>query len=280
MQKVTRGLYYQHTNDGWLCILTVPYETLLQGVQNILIWYGLGLLLFLLAAVGMWLRDRRISRAAKRTAETLQVMGNIYYAFHRINLVEGTYEMTKPSDYMREILPETKGEYDKLLKAIVSALDEALLLEETVVDGTFLNTTPQEMISFFLSQAGVSQKKLSSVSYPVRKILPIRRQNVVQAIHTINAAWGLKLPFFFSGGTFYWGEKPEQSTVYTFEYGVNIISLGRRGGVWELETVSVPFVRHSHKINVIHPQISGEQEVLKVISTTNDSGFIRTYIYF
>ena len=124
MQKVTRGLYYQHTNDGWLCILTVPYETLLQGVQNILIWYGLGLLLFLLAAVGMWLRDRRISRAAKRTAETLQVMGNIYYAFHRINLVEGTYEMTKPSDYMREILPETKGEYDKLLKAIVSALDE------------------------------------------------------------------------------------------------------------------------------------------------------------
>ena len=124
MQKVTRGLYYQHTNDGWLCILTVPYDTLLQGVQNILIWYGLGLLLFLLAAVGMWLRDRRISRAAKRTAETLQVMGNIYYAFHRINLVEGTYEMTKPSDYMREILPETKGEYDKLLKAIVSALDE------------------------------------------------------------------------------------------------------------------------------------------------------------
>ena len=162
----------------------------------------------------------------------------------------------------------------------VDLKDEALLLEETVVDGTFLNTTPQEMISFFLSQAGVSQKKLSSVSYPVRKILPIRKQNVVQAIHTVNAAWGLKLPFFFSGGTFYWGEKPEQSTVYTFEYGVNIISLGRRGGVWELETVSVPFVRHSHKINVIHPQISGEQEGLKVISTTNDSGFIRTYIYF
>lgn len=162
----------------------------------------------------------------------------------------------------------------------VDLKDESLLLEETVVDGTFLNTTPQEMLSFFLSQAGVTKKKLSAASFPVRKMLPIRKQNVIQAIQTVNAAWGLKLPFFFSEGTFYWGEKPQQSKVYTFEYGVNIIRLSRRGGVWELETVSVPFVRHSHKINIIHPKISGEREVLKVVSTTNDSGFIRTYIYF
>lgn len=162
----------------------------------------------------------------------------------------------------------------------VDLKDESLLLEETVADGTFLNTTPQEMLSFFLSQAGVTKKKLSAASFPVRKMLPIRKQNVIQAIQTVNAAWGLKLPFFFSEGTFYWGEKPQQSKVYTFEYGVNIIRLSRRGGVWELETVSVPFVRHSHKINIIHPKISGEQEVLKVVSTTNDSGFIRTYIYF
>jgi len=79
---------------------------------------------------------------------------------------------------------------------------------------------------------------------------------------------------------FYWDEKPAQQKVYTFEYGVNIISLNRTGGVWELETVSAPFVRHSHKINLIHPRISGEFEVSKVVSTTNDSGFIRTYIYF
>ena len=76
------------------------------------------------------------------------------------------------------------------------------------------------------------------------------------------------MPFFFSGGTFYWDEKPEQSKVYTFEHGVNIINLTRAGGVWELETVSAPFVKHSHKINLIHPQISGEREVLKVVSTS------------
>ena len=46
-----------------------------------------------------------------------------------------------------------------------------------------------------------------------------------------------------------------------------------------LETVSAPFVKHSHKINVIHPRINGEFEVSKVVSSTNESGFIRTYIY-
>ena len=58
------------------------------------------------------------------------------------------------------------------------------------------------------------------------------------------------------------------------------LNLRRAGGVWELETVSAPFIKHSHKINLIHPQVSGEVEVSKVVSKTNDSGFIRTYIYF
>ena len=52
MQGLQRGLYYQRTENDWLCILTVPYETLLQGVQNILVYYGIGLVLFL---AGMYL---------------------------------------------------------------------------------------------------------------------------------------------------------------------------------------------------------------------------------
>ncbi len=158
--------------------------------------------------------------------------------------------------------------------------DEMLLMEETIINDTFLDTTPQELISYFLAQAGLSKMKLSSKTYPTRKMLPIRRQTAVQAINAVNAAWGLRVPFFFSGGVFYWDEKPEQKKVYTFERGVNILNLRRAGGVWELETVSAPFIKHSHKINLIHPQVSGEVEVSKVVSKTNDSGFIRTYIYF
>lgn len=162
----------------------------------------------------------------------------------------------------------------------VSLKDDMLLLEETVINDTFLSATPQELISFFLAKTGVSNMRLSPKNFPRRKVLPIRRQNAVQAIETVNAAWGLKLPFFFSDGVFYWGEKPEQEKVYTFQYGVNILRLERRGGVWDLETVSVPFVKHSHKINIIHPRVSGERVVSKVLFSTNDSGFIRTHIYF
>lgn len=162
----------------------------------------------------------------------------------------------------------------------ITLKDEMLLLEETKINDTFLDTTPQEMLSYFLGKAGISKMKLSSQGYPKRKRLPIREQSVIEAINTVHAAWGIKKPFFFSGGVFYWDEKPEQSKVYTFEYGVNIIALNRPGGVWELETVSAPFVRHSHKINVIHPKVSGEVEVSKVVSMTNDDGFIRTKIYF
>ena len=162
----------------------------------------------------------------------------------------------------------------------ITLKDEMLLLEDTQINNTFLDTTPQEVISYILTQAGVGKRKLSAQGYPTRKKLPIRQMSGVQAINAVNAAWNLKKRFFFSGGVFYWDEKPEQQKVYTFEYGVNIINLVRFGGVWELETVSAPFIRHSHKINVIHPKISGEQEVTKVVSSINDDGFIRTKIYF
>lgn len=76
------------------------------------------------------------------------------------------------------------------------------------------------------------------------------------------------------------GENARNKEGLRFQYGINILGLTRAGGVWELETVSAPFVKHSHNINVIHPQVSGEFEVKKVVSATNDSGFIRTKIYF
>lgn len=158
--------------------------------------------------------------------------------------------------------------------------DDMLLLEETKINDTFLDTTPQEMITYFLTRAGVAKMKLSAQAYPTRKRVPIREMSAIQAINAVHAAWGIKQRFFFSGGVFYWGAKPEQDKVYTFEYGVNILYLTRAGGEWELETVSAPFIKHSHEITVNHPKVSGTFEVKKVVFMTNDEGFIRTYINF
>ena len=124
MQGLQRGLYYQDTVNGWLCILTVPYSTLLQGVQDILVWYGGAFGLFMAVAVGLWLRDRRLSRSARRIDETVQVLGNTYYAVYRVNVATGTYEMTKPSGYVLKRLPEETGPYEELLNVLRSGLDE------------------------------------------------------------------------------------------------------------------------------------------------------------
>lgn len=171
--------------------------------------------------------------------------------------------------------PYSVGSADEILLK-----DEMLLLEETLINNTFVETTPQEMISYFLSQAGVTRLKLSQKAYPERRQLSICRMNAIQAINAVNGAWGLKYPFYFSGGVFYWEEKPDQAKVYSFERGVNILSLSRSGGVWELETVSAPFIRHSNRIDVVHPQISGSFEIAKTVFSTNDDGFIRTKLYF
>ena len=82
----------------------------------------------------------------------------------------------------------------------VTLKDEMLLLEETQINNTFLDTTPQEMIAYFLGKAGLSKMKLSSKGYPERKRLPIRQMNVIEAINAVHAAWNIKQPFFLLWG--------------------------------------------------------------------------------
>lgn len=202
----------------------------------------------------------KLSLAAKEKAIIQLGYNNVFD-----NVFEGY--ITKPYDggsYMNEIL----------LK------DDMVLLEDTTINNTFLDTTPQEIISFCLAKAGVQNMKLSTAAYPAKVRLPVFQKNVISVINEVHAAWGIAEKFYFSGGVFYWGEKPSQTKIYSFEYATNIIALNRPGGVWELETVSTPFIRHSQKIRVLHPQVSGEFEVKKVVFTTNEAGFIRTYIYF
>nr|DAP14040.1 MAG TPA: tail protein [Caudoviricetes sp.] len=157
--------------------------------------------------------------------------------------------------------------------------DDMLKLERTNITETFLNATPQEIISFALSKAGISSFALSQTSYPI-KIFPVSKKSVIALLQEINSVWGISIKFFFRGGRFYWGTAPAQKSVYEFAYAQNIIDLTRESGAWKLVTVSVPFIHHSDIIRVNHPSVTGEFEVSKVVFTTDTTGFIRTYLYF
>ncbi|MDL2288266.1 serine/arginine repetitive matrix protein 2 [Oscillospiraceae bacterium OttesenSCG-928-F05] len=158
--------------------------------------------------------------------------------------------------------------------------DAAILLEKTQIASTFLSATPQEIITYCLEQAGITDYSLSDVIHPRRARFPIMKKNILSVIGEVHSAWQINVPFFFLDSVFYWGDAPKQQVYSHFEYQQNIIRLDREDGAWALETVSVPFIRHSQVISLTHPRLSGEFTVKKVIFTTESTGFIRTKLVF
>lgn len=157
--------------------------------------------------------------------------------------------------------------------------DDTILLEDARLSGTFLDVTPQDLVRTGLLSAGISSMVLSQAGYPTRRV-SIREQPVSELLMYIDSLWGIRTTKAFHLGTFYWDEKPEQSEMYVLEYGNNIISLTRERGLWKLETIALPDLRHSCLVSVEHPEISGVFEVDKVIFSSDDRGFVRTKIYF
>ncbi len=110
-----RGIYYTRMDNGWYCIVTVPYARILGGLRG-LIWPLL--LMFgvsFLVVTALALREQRLNRRARRADETVQVLGNTYYALYRVDYERETYEMIKGSDYVRDRIPPA-GPYAALLR--------------------------------------------------------------------------------------------------------------------------------------------------------------------
>lgn len=158
--------------------------------------------------------------------------------------------------------------------------DPALLLKEAQVSGTFLDCGPQEAVEHILRQAGIDHMRLSGRDYPRTRGFTLRRMSALQALETVNAVWGICPAFFFQQGVFYWDETPTQEKVYTFSYGLNILSLHNTAGVWEMTVPAAPFVRHSQIIRVEHPKKAGEVQILKTVTRTEAEGQARTTLYF
>ena len=98
----SRGVYYTRMDNGWYCIVTVPYARLLGGLRS-LIWPLL--LMFavsLLALAALSWREMRLTARIRRADETARVLGNRYYALYRVDYERETYQMIKGSDHVRE----------------------------------------------------------------------------------------------------------------------------------------------------------------------------------
>ncbi len=117
-----RGVYYSTMPNGWYSVVTVPYSNILGDWTSITLFFSLMLGVFLLALAAMAWRSSRLMDRIDRTNETVQVLGNSYYALYRVDYGQGTYEMIKGSDYMRSRMPE-KGSYETLLQEMSEVIE-------------------------------------------------------------------------------------------------------------------------------------------------------------
>ena len=206
---------------------------------------------------------------------TSQLQGKVPYEDMERATVElgydGEYDMLLPG-YCRR----TGGDY---WKEIVIR-DGMIKVERAEIKATFISCTPQDIIRYVLTQAGVTDYRLSGAEYGKKDIFSVNRKNGIKTIAQVGSAWGIENDFFFQDDIFYWGCKPEQENIYTLEESENILSLKRYGDLYEIETLGVPWIHHSQEVEVSHSKYSGTVMVEKTIIKSDASGYTRMYIYF
>lgn len=158
--------------------------------------------------------------------------------------------------------------------------DDMIKLERLELKATFMQCEPKDILRYILTQAGIENYVLSDAIYEKKDIFILNRQNGVQAILEMNSMWGIENSFFFHNHVFYWGCSPEQSEVYILEEDNNILSFEKYGDLWEIETLGIPWIHHSQRLEVHHAKCNGLVTVEKTIIKSDSEGRTRMYVYF
>lgn len=122
IEGMKRGVYFAQMENDWLCILTVPRQEFVAGLEQLAGWYGVFLVCFLLVTGIFFLHDHHMKKSLDHSAETIRAVCNFFQAIYRINVEQGTYEMVKGSEEFQKLL-DREGNYDTMLRTIVNAVD-------------------------------------------------------------------------------------------------------------------------------------------------------------
>jgi hypothetical protein len=210
-----------------------------------------------------------------RVELTSQLQGTVSYD----DMEEATVELGYDGDYDTLLTGFCKRTDNDYWKEILIR-DAMIKIERTVIKTTFVFCTPQDIIRYVLTQAGITEYRLADIAYGTKDTVIVNSQNGIWTITQVNNVWGLENDFFFQNGIFYWGCRPEQKTIYILEESENILSLKRYGSLYEIETLGVPWIHHSQEIEVSHSKYSGTVKVEKTITRSDENGYTRMFIYF
>lgn len=113
MEGNLRAVSYTRMDNGWISIITVPYGSILASFNWLILFFIAIISIFFLALLGMTWRDMKINTRMERANETVQALGNSYYALYRVNFQQNTYELIKGPK--QTPIPST-GNYSDLLR--------------------------------------------------------------------------------------------------------------------------------------------------------------------
>lgn len=117
-----RIFHYSMLGNGWLAVITIPYSQIFQDLNRISLAFTLAFVAALATVLIYIYREERFQRMARERGQTVQILGDLYYALYRVDIDKGVYEMYKGSSQMKERIA-TSGPYSVFLDALAGLLD-------------------------------------------------------------------------------------------------------------------------------------------------------------
>lgn len=120
-----RGVYYYTMDNGWISVITIPFNSILHDGWDSIIVFLVVLAVATFSCLLVFMILQLISRKKSQDmSETLQILGDSYYAMYQIYLDKQQYRMIKQSEYMNINIPST-GSYIQLLHGMKDHLDDS-----------------------------------------------------------------------------------------------------------------------------------------------------------
>lgn len=122
-----RGLYYTISDKGWISLVTIPYDYIIGDYQNLMNWFLLMLVLFLIIVVMLALRENVLNKEIGSVNQVVQVMSKSFLAVYRIDFISGSYQLMKADKV--DFAPQPTGNYRDLLKKILTYVEPEAVAE-------------------------------------------------------------------------------------------------------------------------------------------------------
>ena len=121
----SRVVYYSELSNGWLSVITIPIDVILQdGWDRAIIILSVICTVLVIVVLFIMIHGYFRDRKTRQLYETLQMLGDSYYAIYRVNFRTTTYISIKSTDDTKELLGDS-GSYHHLLDVLRGVVDKS-----------------------------------------------------------------------------------------------------------------------------------------------------------